>query len=114
MIDAQDKNLVAPCGIYCGACKSFKKGKCSGCNEHSRAAHCKVRVCTASKGYNTCLECNDFEDVMQCSKFNSFFSKFYSLMIGSDKKACLERIAEIGLVRYSREMRFRDQKTVEK
>ena len=38
-------DLVAHCGLYCGACKSYLNGKCKGCHENSKAAWCKIRSC---------------------------------------------------------------------
>lgn len=36
---------VAYCGLYCGACKSHRKGKCPGCRENSKATWCEIRKC---------------------------------------------------------------------
>lgn len=64
-----DSKLIAPCGIYCGACYIFLRDKknCLGCRVASPAkpkycdkckiAHCESLLKTAS-GY--CFECEKF------------------------------------------------------
>ena len=38
MIDRQGiAELVAGCGLYCGKCGAFRKGRCKGCRENARA-----------------------------------------------------------------------------
>ena len=32
-----DKNLIAYCGLYCGACRSYLKGSCPGCQEQCKS-----------------------------------------------------------------------------
>ena len=38
-----DKNLVAYCGLYCGACRSYLKRKCQACKDNEKASWCKVK-----------------------------------------------------------------------
>jgi hypothetical protein len=33
-----DKNLVAYCGLYCGACNKYLDGKCPGCQKNKKSA----------------------------------------------------------------------------
>mgnify|MGYP001174253203 CR=1 FL=1 len=47
----QSLELVAYCGLYCGQCTKYLKGKCPGCKENEKASWCKTRSC--------CIE-NDF------------------------------------------------------
>jgi len=96
--------LVSSCGLYCGACYKYKKGKCPGCADNTNASWCKIRVCTKTKGISTCADCIDFEDVHECKKFNNFFSKFFYYFLKSDRRASLQRITEIGLPAYAEEM----------
>ena len=28
--------MVAACGLYCGACKKYRMGKCTGCHENEK------------------------------------------------------------------------------
>ena len=97
-------DLISACGLYCGACHKFKKGDCLGCREIEKAAWCKIRPCTEEKGYTTCAECQTFENVNDCKKFNTLFAKFFALVFKSDRKASLERISKIGPAAYAQEM----------
>ena len=92
-----DKNLVAYCGLYCGACKSYLKGKCPGCHENTKATWCQIRKCNIAHAYESCADCKEFTDIMECPKFNNFFSKFFALIFRSDRKACIAKIKEVGL-----------------
>jgi hypothetical protein len=96
--------LVAPCGIYCGACFKYKKGNCPGCSGNDKATWCKIRICTKDHGFRTCADCREFSDVNECRKFNTFFAKIFAFIFRSDRKASLHRIAEIGINAYGDEM----------
>ena len=37
-----DPKLVAYCGLYCGACGAYLRGRCPGCIENYKATWCKV------------------------------------------------------------------------
>lgn len=104
MTDTEKIELVSPCGIYCGECPRYKKGKCPGCKELETATWCKVRTCTKERGYHTCAECSEYDDVQACGKFNNFFAKFFAFIFKSDRKASLQRISEIGVEEYILEM----------
>jgi hypothetical protein len=97
-------DLVAACGIYCGACHRYKKGSCPGCAENVKATWCKIRSCISERAYRTCVECSDFSDVQACRKFNNIFAKFFALVFRSDRKASLALIKEIGIEAYAGEM----------
>jgi hypothetical protein len=92
----KDTSLVAYCGLYCGACKSYLKEKCPGCHENSKASWCGIRSCNMEHGYSSCSDCTEFSDPMQCKKFNNFFSKFFALVFGSNRAACIAMIKEKG------------------
>jgi hypothetical protein len=78
--------LVSYCGLYCGSCPSYKKGKCLGCIENEKAAWCKVRRCNIQKGLTSCAECDEFAEVNDCKKFNNFMSKMFALVLNSDRR----------------------------
>jgi hypothetical protein len=96
--------LVSSCGLYCGACHKYQKGKCPGCADNEKASWCKIRICTKERGYTTCAVCTEYNDVLQCRKFNTFFSKIFAFIFRSDRPASLKRIEEKGLEVYAREM----------
>lgn len=39
-----EKQNVAYCGLYCGACQSYTKGKCPGCDANEKATWCEIRI----------------------------------------------------------------------
>jgi hypothetical protein len=57
---------LAPCGVYCKACPSFKTS-CNGCGSENKNQKrkskwsCKIRVCCFEKNnFNFCYECEIF------------------------------------------------------
>ena len=89
--------LVAHCGLYCGACRSYLNGRCKGCHENSRATWCRVRSCCTQKRIRTCAECAEFPDPGSCRKFNNFMSRLFGLLFRSDRAACIAQIKQLGL-----------------
>lgn len=89
--------LVAYCGLYCGACKSYLKDKCHGCHENQKASWCKVRTCCMDNNFATCADCGQFTDPLDCGKYNNFISKIFGMVFRSDRAACIRQICEAGL-----------------
>jgi hypothetical protein len=98
-----DENLISYCGLYCGACRSFIKGKCPGCKENNKATWCKIRKCNIEHSYLSCADCS-LTELEDCRKFNNFISKIFSLLFKSDRGACIKRIKEIGYYEFAAEM----------
>jgi hypothetical protein len=98
-----DKNLVAFCGLYCGACDSYLKGRCPGCRENTKATWCKIRTCCMENGYSTCADCTKTE-LKDCKKFHNLISKVMGLVFNSDRSACIGNIKEKGLEVFAQEM----------
>ena len=92
-----DPNLVAHCGLYCGACKAYLKGRCPGCHENARASWCKVRSCCMEQELGTCADCGEFPDPMTCRKYNNIMAKLFGFIFRSDRAACIRQIREIGV-----------------
>lgn len=99
-----DKNLVAYCGLYCGACRRYLQEKCPGCEKNEKAAWCKLRTCCRENGFGSCADCRTYTDPMKCKKFNNFFSKIFAILFKSDRRACIARIKEEGIEKFSSEM----------
>lgn len=61
-----DVSLLAPCGLYCGTCKFFKreeKPNCSGCvnqNGHPFWGECRLFACAREQGVEHCGDCKQF------------------------------------------------------
>jgi hypothetical protein len=96
-----DRNLVAYCGLYCGACRKYLNDSCPGCHENNKAGWCKIRACNIMNNYNSCADCKEFADPMECGKFNNFFSKIFALIFKSDRAACIAKIKSGGYEEYA-------------
>ncbi len=83
-------SLVAYCGLFCGECGSYLKGKCKGCKEGGGFSRCKVRICCTEKGILTCAECEEYTDFRDCKKLNGAIAKVYSLFSSEDRLGNLE------------------------
>lgn len=92
-----DPSLVAYCGLYCGACPRYLKGRCPGCRENRKASWCKVRSCNVEHGYASCADCTEFTDPHDCRKFHNVLSRLVGIVLRSDRRACVLQIRERGL-----------------
>ncbi len=106
-----DKNLIAYCGLYCSACRSYMKGKCLGCKDNVKATWCKVRDCCMENKYSSCADCQSIEFIV-CKKFNNFFSKTIGYIFNSDRTACIKRLKEIGPERFASEMALNRRQSI--
>lgn len=107
-----DGELVAHCGLYCGACRAYRKGKCPGCVENAEATWCKVRACCQERDYGTCAECAEFADPKACRKFHNLFSRIIGFLLRSDRGKCIARIRAVGPEAFAREMAERRAQTL--
>lgn len=106
--------LVAYCGLYCGACKRYLKGKCPGCHDNIKASWCKIRQCCIENGYSSCALCHDYSDPQECAKFNNFISKIFGLLFRSDRRACIMQIKTLGLKGHADDMASSKRHTIKK
>jgi hypothetical protein len=96
--------LVARCGLYCGACRSWRKGRCPGCAANAKATWCRVRTCCHDQGLPTCADCARHADPMDCGTFDNFMSRLFGLLFRSDRGACIAQIRRLGLEGHARAM----------
>lgn len=92
-----DSQLVAYCGLYCGACTRYLREKCPGCHENNKATWCKVRSCCVNNNYSSCAECKEFPDPNDCKMFNNFMSKMFAFIFRSNRAACIKQIKDLGI-----------------
>ena len=55
-----DEKLLGKCGFYCGACPTYIRGGCRGCEEEHATGDCFTRDCVKEKKLNFCGECKNF------------------------------------------------------
>lgn len=96
--------LVARCGLYCGACRSWLNERCSGCAENTKASWCKVRSCCHEHGHASCADCTQHPDPRTCGLFHNYISRMFGLLFRSNRRACVLRIREIGVPAFAAEM----------
>jgi hypothetical protein len=99
-----DSKMVACCGLYCGACKSYLKENCPGCYDNKKASWCRIRTCCSENSYASCADCKEFVDVMECKKFNNLISKIFAFVFRSNRSACIQQIKDIGLQAHAEKM----------
>lgn len=109
---AVNKDLVAFCGLYCGACGAYLKGRCPGCHENAKAGWCKIRTCCPEHAHATCADCKEFGDPNDCRKFNNWVSTILGIVLNSNRRACVLKIRELGLDGFAAFMAERGRQTL--
>jgi len=99
---AIDPQLVSACGLYCAACRSYRKGKCPGCHANAKASWCKVRSCNLERGTRTCAECAEHPEPMDCRKFDNPIASVIGFLFNSDRAAGIRLVRERGRGEYAR------------
>jgi hypothetical protein len=107
-----DKNLVAYCGLYCGACGRYLKEQCPGCPQNEKATWCKIRVCCRENKYTTCAECSKVTQAMDCGKFNNLMAKIFGFVFRSNRAACVAYIKDKGIDAFAQEMAGRKRQSM--
>ena len=108
----KNKDLVAPCGLYCGECDAFQGGRCGGCISRKGLCLkytkiCKIySCCVGKKGLRVCGQCKEFP----CRKFPAFFDTpaWRREVLGN-----LRRIEKIGIEKFLEEEVKRVSKLIE-
>jgi hypothetical protein len=106
--------LVAYCGLYCGACGAYRKGRCPGCHDNAKATWCKVRTCCGERHHTSCAECAETTDPRACPKYNNLISKLVGFVLNSDRAACIDQIRAVGLQGHSERMATAGAQTIKK
>jgi hypothetical protein len=107
-----DVALVAHCGLYCGACRAYLKGRCPGCHGNQKATWCKVRTCCMTSGYATCADCREYGEPRQCRKFDNFIARVFGWVFRSDRAACIAQIKRVGLQGHAEDMARQRRQTI--
>lgn len=107
-----NRQLIAVCGLYCGACRKYLTAKCPGCRLNEQASWCKIRACGLQRGFTTCAECST--DVTACKTYSNFIGKLFAFLFRSDRPACIRYIKERGEQAFAEEMARRKSQTMKK
>jgi hypothetical protein len=99
-----DQNLIAACGLYCGACKKYLRGSCPGCAANQNATWCSVRSCCGQRGYKSCADCTEFSNLKDCKKYNNWIARAFGLIFRSNRAACIALIREQGYPVFAADM----------
>ena len=107
-----DENLIAACGLYCGACRRYLRGGCPGCRDNKKASWCKVRSCCRDHGYRSCADCTEFADVMACKKYNNWIARVFGFVFRSNRAACIGLIRQQGYPAFAADMAANQRQTI--
>ncbi len=97
-------DLIAYCGLYCGACKAYLAGRCPGCRENTKAGWCKVRSCCIGAGRSTCAACPTHADPRTCGHYHNIVSRLFGLVFRSNRAGCIDRLRTVGAAAFAAEM----------
>lgn len=109
-----DTNLIAYCGLYCGACGSYLKGKCPGCNENNKATWCAIRSCNIENNFKSCADCTTYANPMDCKKYNNFISRAIGFILRSNRSVCISMIKEKGYENFAAYMAENKLQTIKR
>jgi len=108
-----NKELVAYCGLYCGACGFYLKGRCPGC-PYMKGSSCKIRICCLEQGYSSCADCREYEDTRECKKYKKIIAKIICFIFRLDRQACIRQIRKLGIQGYADTMAAQKKKVIKK
>lgn len=107
-----DEQLIAACGLYCGACRKYLVEKCPGCHRNEKATWCKIRTCVVNHDFCTCAECD--KNVVECKTYSNLIGRIFAFLFKSDRPACIRYIREHGERAFADEMAKRKCQTMKK
>jgi len=62
----------------------------------------------------SCANCEKYSNVQDCSKYNNFISKFFTVVFRSDRPACISMIKEKGYENFAEFMAENKWQTIKK
>lgn len=107
-----DPKLVAACGLYCGACRAYLKGRCPGCRENAKATWCGVRTCCLHNGRATCAECSQYADARACATYDNFIARIVGFLLRSNRAACIDQVRALGVQGHAGRMAREGRQTI--
>ena len=96
-----DNSKISYCGFYCGACSKFIKDQCFSCKGDDPECAvgykaCKVRPCCIEKGIESCADCDEYDSVKDCKKYNPLMIRFGQFITRTNRRKGIEMIKEKG------------------
>lgn len=99
-----DQELISYCGLYCGACKSYLKEKCPGCRIDGKYKKCKMKPCCIENNYQSCADCKEFVNVMDCTKYTNKLWNIMEFLFQTKRSACIDYIRKEGYESFANHM----------
>ncbi len=99
----KNSELVAFCGLYCGACSKYVNEKCSGCAENEKASWCKIRSCCIDAKIKSCAECGK-NGVENCKDYNNLIGKTIEFFSKTSRGKCIDLINTAGYDKFAQYM----------
>lgn len=104
------QDLVAPCGVYCGACPALvKSNTCLGCRSEDRNQkrtskwNCRIRDCVLSKkGTDFCFQCDEYPCKNLTDKLRDSHPDDSRYSYRHEILTNLEGVRELGIERWVR------------
>ncbi|MBK8806234.1 MAG: DUF3795 domain-containing protein [Bacteroidales bacterium] len=105
LMETQPHNTehISACGLYCGSCPKFKKQKCPGCAQNTKATWCKTRSCVMKNNFKSCADCS-ISNLRECKINNNFVAKAFGFVFNTDRIGGLELIRKIGYDAFAKQM----------
>lgn len=107
-----DTEQIAYCGLYCGACKKYRLGKCPGCAGNNAASWCGIRSCCIEHEYKSCADCSTYTDVNACGTYNNFVAKVIGFLLRSNRSECIRLIQRHGYDAFAVDMASKGLQTI--
>ena len=102
-------NLIASCGLFCANCGKYKRNKCPGCRENTKATWCKIRSCCMEKHIANCSFCTEFKNPRECMKYNNLISRIIEYFTSTDRSLCITFIRDQGEAKFQEIMSENNQ-----
>ncbi|MBN1499318.1 MAG: DUF3795 domain-containing protein [Spirochaetes bacterium] len=87
-------SLVAFCGLFCGSCRAYLKGRCKGCSENTKASWCNIRKCCIENCIKSCAECTK-NGIENCKDFRNPIAKIIEFFTGTSRAKCIDLIKKM-------------------
>ena len=111
------EQLISYCGFYCGACPTYRSGKCEGCRGDSPKCavgykKCLVKPCCVENGFFTCADCTKYASTKECNAYNPLSIRLGEWISSTSRRKGIEMIREKGRAEFLSLMVDKDWVTI--